>query len=263
MASGRKTRLRRRGDRQRPIVPQGCPCSIVGAGELNDRVRDGNGCIPSAIVTSLPARTDERVKSFESNGPQRLCGRGDRQRPIVPQGCPCSIVGAGELNDRVRDGNGCIPSAIVTSLPARTDERVKSFESNGPQRLCGRGDRQRPIVPQGCPCSIVGAGELNDRVRDGNGCIPSAIVTSLPARRDAMALQHMIPGHDRREAGERGGDEGTRTPDPLDANQMLSQLSYAPRRVLHSMIDCKRYARWAFPGSNRGPQSYQDCALTN
>src|SRR5579872_6318500 len=64
MASGRDARLRGRGDRQRPIVPQSCPCSIVGAGELNDRVRDGNGCIPSAIVTSLPARTDERAKNF-------------------------------------------------------------------------------------------------------------------------------------------------------------------------------------------------------
>src|SRR6185437_2538017 len=47
------------------------------------------------------------------------CGaRGDRQRPIVPQSCPCSIVGAGGLNDRVRDGNGCAPSAVVTNPPA-------------------------------------------------------------------------------------------------------------------------------------------------
>ena len=29
-------------------------------------------------------------------------------------------------------------------------------------------------------------------------------------------------------AAKRGGDEGTRTPDPRDANAVLSQLSYIP-----------------------------------
>ena len=55
----KKTRLCRRVEWQRPIFPQGCPCSIVGAGRLNYRVRDGNGCFPSAIVTTPPARTSE------------------------------------------------------------------------------------------------------------------------------------------------------------------------------------------------------------
>src|SRR5579862_1647812 len=53
-------KLRAQEGRQRPIFPQGCPCSIVGAGGLNDRVRDGNGCGPSAIVTNLPAHTGTR-----------------------------------------------------------------------------------------------------------------------------------------------------------------------------------------------------------
>jgi hypothetical protein len=37
-----------------------------------------------------------------------------RQRPTLPQSHPCSTIGAGELNYRVRDGNGCGLSAIVT-----------------------------------------------------------------------------------------------------------------------------------------------------
>src|SRR5689334_16158393 len=37
-----------------------------------------------------------------------------RQRPTLPQGCPCSTIGPGELNFRVRDGNGCDLSGVAT-----------------------------------------------------------------------------------------------------------------------------------------------------
>ena len=45
--------LQRKRPRRRPIFPRGCPLSIFGAGELNFRVRDGNGCGLSARVTRI------------------------------------------------------------------------------------------------------------------------------------------------------------------------------------------------------------------
>ena len=44
--TGRCTRARRR-----PTLPHDLPCSTIGAGGLNCRVRNGNGCCPSAIAT--------------------------------------------------------------------------------------------------------------------------------------------------------------------------------------------------------------------
>ena len=41
------------------------------------------------------------------------------RRPIFPRGYPLSIFGAGELNFRVRDGNGCGLSARVTRISVR------------------------------------------------------------------------------------------------------------------------------------------------
>src|ERR1035437_2560878 len=38
------------------------------------------------------------------------------RRPMFPKGCPLSIFGAGELNCRVRYGNGCGLSARVTRV---------------------------------------------------------------------------------------------------------------------------------------------------
>jgi hypothetical protein len=37
-----------------------------------------------------------------------------RRRPTLPPGFPGSTIGAGGLNFRVRNGAGCIPSAITT-----------------------------------------------------------------------------------------------------------------------------------------------------
>ena len=50
-----------------------------------------------------------------------------------------------------------------------------------------------------------------------------------------------------------GGDEETRTPDPLLAKEMLCQLSYVP-------IGAKW---WAFLDSNQRPLPYQGSALTS
>jgi hypothetical protein len=51
-----------------------------------------------------------------------------------------------------------------------------------------------------------------------------------------------------------GGAEEARTPDPLLAKEVLSQLSYGPSF---------RDEWWGILDSNQRPQSYQDCALTS
>jgi hypothetical protein len=54
-----------------------------------------------------------------------------------------------------------------------------------------------------------------------------------------------------------GGDEETRTPDPLLAKEMLCQLSYVP-------VDPRaREVWWAFLDSNQRPLPYQGSALTS
>jgi hypothetical protein len=57
-----------------------------------------------------------------------------------------------------------------------------------------------------------------------------------------------------------GGDEETRTPDPLLAKEMLSQLSYVPRHPPRSG-PVGRW--WAFLDSNQRPLPYQGSALTS
>src|ERR687898_604398 len=47
-----------------------------------------------------------------------------------------------------------------------------------------------------------------------------------------------------------GGDEGTRTPDPLLAKEVLSQLSYIPTPVGHSSL---------LAGSRAAPSGFHPC----
>ena len=51
------------------------------------------------------------------------------RRPTLPGGLPPSTIGAGRLNFRVRNGNGCIPAAITTRNMLRfaLDEKARSW----------------------------------------------------------------------------------------------------------------------------------------
>ena len=63
----------------------------------------------------------------------------------------------------------------------------------------------------------------------------------------------------RRRIRESGGDEETRTPDPLLAKEMLCQLSYVPQAPRNE----SRREWWAFLDSNQRPLPYQGSALTS
>ena len=59
-----------------------------------------------------------------------------------------------------------------------------------------------------------------------------------------------------------GGGKEIRTPDPLLARQVLSQLSYTPILNLYKINDYSNEIWWAEVDSNHRPHAYQACALT-
>ena len=60
-------------------------------------------------------RKKEQPASLEAG-----CSKKPRQRPTLPQSFPCSTIGPGELNFRVRDGNGCGLSGIAAGKKYRS-----------------------------------------------------------------------------------------------------------------------------------------------
>jgi hypothetical protein len=79
-----------------------------------------------------------------------------RQRPTLPPSYPGSTIGAGGLNFRVRDGTGCIPSAIATETAARTDGSARrGRELRG---ITSEHDSEREQKPSPRPIST---GRLN------------------------------------------------------------------------------------------------------
>ncbi len=64
---------------------------------------------------------------------------------------------------------------------------------------------------------------------------------------------------------DRGGGEGTRTPDPLLAKQVLCQLSYTPTTAEGASSQCRstQSAWWAWEDLNFRPHAYQACALAS
>jgi hypothetical protein len=86
-----------------------------------------------------------------------------RRRPIFPKGCPLSIFGAGELDCRVRDGNGYGLSARVTGIRcvwtwSAAARRGSAWDPAGAGRdLRSRGESSRIVItiPATDPWSVA------------------------------------------------------------------------------------------------------------
>src|SRR5579862_180638 len=79
--------------------------------------RDENGTGPAALSRLEPVREDPAA----SYSPTRR---------------PCSTIGAGGLNGRVRDGNGCFPSAITAG------NRIVNLDGQHGEQASGNSPRQ-------------------------------------------------------------------------------------------------------------------------
>src|SRR3979490_3278437 len=103
--------------RQRPTLPQGCPCSTIGPEELNFRVRDGNGCDLFGIAA--------RKKNHEvrSSAGQKLWPAG---QTALPRGSAIDRLRTALKSSRMRPSqalsfNGCAIADGFHLLPARLD----------------------------------------------------------------------------------------------------------------------------------------------
>ena len=94
----------------------------------------GNANCLRCILMRLPwgVATKRPVGVLNANGPRLQISR---RQPTLPRSCPRSTMGAGELNYRVRNGNGCGLTAIATGkvwrflCSARSPRRASSPES--------------------------------------------------------------------------------------------------------------------------------------
>ena len=95
---------------RRPTFPRACALSILGAGGLNGRVRDGYACVPSALITR-PSRS-----CCEPGTP---CALGLASVPSKPD-ILCLLPT--NPTSQVKPSTDSYPSAPrITTLPRRTD----------------------------------------------------------------------------------------------------------------------------------------------
>ena len=97
-------------------IMQVCFISKAPHNAKGGRIR--SGCAP------LLLRGDSRAAA-------RPAGR---RRPALPQGRPCSTIGAGGLNFRVRYGTGCAPAALAAGPRGAHAPRPRSSALPAPPR---------------------------------------------------------------------------------------------------------------------------------
>ena len=101
----------------------------------------------------------------------RRQGRGNRRRISIRRGFPCPQA------TKLIAGYPTSKLANVGWPRKATGPLLHEKGAHKGRHFCVKKTRQRPTFPQNHSCSIIGAVELNFRVRDGNGCRLYAMVT--------------------------------------------------------------------------------------
>lgn len=151
------------------------------------------GC-PRRTAAGLSQASSEALASA-ARGHQAAAARAAMTplmaRPGAHHPGPLRVPGA------PRHGYRAASTARPEDLTAPCDDTASSATPAGTCRTAGprttatvREERERPwrrpIFPRGCPLSIFGAGELDFRVRDGNGYGLSARVTRISCVRSVV-----------------------------------------------------------------------------
>jgi hypothetical protein len=118
------------------------------------------------------------------------CGRNQSGRPDLNRG---PLAPHASALAKLRHAPFSVPIIVCNGLKVNT-----GFAGWGEKRCnVNRGGRERtegwhrPSLPRGYPLSTIGAGGLNDRVREGTGCTPTAIDTNhLPSDDSVAANVH-------------------------------------------------------------------------
>ena len=161
----------RRPPADRDLAP---PAWTGAAGRPRDsgaagRPRDST---PPATPTPRP-----QADLWGSAGPPRT-GRGGRSGPLGgrrhDRPCYRRLLWA---PGRPQAAENRPAATRLTGLPA-----TKKAPHHGVRGLVSRLFRRRPTLPGGIPPSTIGAGGLNFRVRDGNGCDSAAMATGNRAQ---------------------------------------------------------------------------------
>ena len=115
--------------------------------------RDG----PSAMMRGTVRRHRSSVALQNEENPARggVLQCEIRRRPTLPGDLSPSTIGAGGLNFRVRNGNGCDPTAVATetfdSRPPISQRRPLYFSRTGTVPARQSNGSPSPKVPLSCP----------------------------------------------------------------------------------------------------------------
>ncbi len=206
-------------DRDSPV--RGC-APLVRPRDVSVRVREvpARPDDPPERPGDAPERPGAPLeRDVDAEPPLRCCGLPERRAEPSPERGPARPADwFGRAGRARRSGRGdcwgigrfyvyrtCVPTPRRSEHPSgrlprgrRLTHRARALTSGPrttktPSSRSSRGSRheksrRRPTLPGGLPPSTIGAGGLNCRVRNGNGCFPAAMATGNRALGGPAAL---------------------------------------------------------------------------